>query len=200
MTITPLMTPHRRGVALVIALIVLAGLLLLGLPFLFSQSTSLAGSRSFAYHQSATTGREAAEQFATAAVAGAEADHLRATAVPGSGSDRVSLTDNLTATGIVSDLLTRNQLALVTPTATAGAAHTGVLISCALQARSGARNRAGQATLKLAQALASVTGKAVRTGGELKKQVDSIHGMLNNLMPVASAIAAVVAGVKGVLN
>jgi hypothetical protein len=78
--------------------------------------------------------------------------------------------------------------------------HTGVLISCALQARSGARNRAGHATLKLAQALASVTGKAVRTGGELKKRVDAIQGLINNLMPVASAIAALVAGVKGILN
>jgi hypothetical protein len=78
--------------------------------------------------------------------------------------------------------------------------HTGVLISCALQARSGARNRAGQATLKLAQSLASVTGKAVKTGTELRKQVDTIHGLINNLMPVASAIAAVVAGVKGVVN
>ena len=78
--------------------------------------------------------------------------------------------------------------------------YTGVLISSALQARSGARNRAGEATLKLARALASVTGKAVKTGTELKKHVDSIHGMLNNLMPVASAIAAVVAGLKGVVN
>ena len=78
--------------------------------------------------------------------------------------------------------------------------HTGVLISCALQARSGARNRAGQATLKLAQTLASATGKAVKTGTELKKHVDSIQGLINNLMPVASAIAAVVAGLKGVVN
>ena len=78
--------------------------------------------------------------------------------------------------------------------------HTGVLISCAVQARSGARNRAGEATLKLAQSLASVTGKAVKTGTELKKHVDSIHGLINNLMPVASAIAAIVAGLKGVVN
>ncbi len=78
--------------------------------------------------------------------------------------------------------------------------HTGVLISCAMQARTGARNRAGEATLKLAQSLASVTGKAVKTGTELKKHVDSIHGLINNLMPVASAIAAIVAGLKGVVN
>lgn len=77
--------------------------------------------------------------------------------------------------------------------------YAGVLISSALQARSGARNRAGHATLKLAQSLASVTGKAVKTGSELKKQVDSIQGLINNLMPVASAIAAVVAGLKGVV-
>ncbi len=78
--------------------------------------------------------------------------------------------------------------------------HTGVLISCAVQARSGARNAAGQATLKLAHSLASVTGKAVKTGAELKKHVDSIQGLINNLMPVASAIAAIVAGLKGVVN
>jgi ABC-type multidrug transport system fused ATPase/permease subunit len=78
--------------------------------------------------------------------------------------------------------------------------HTGVLISCAMQARSGARNRAGEATLRLARALASVTGKAVKTGTELKKQVDSIRGMINNLMPVASAIAAIIAGLKSVVN
>jgi hypothetical protein len=77
---------------------------------------------------------------------------------------------------------------------------TGVLISSALQARSGARNQAGAATLKLALTLASVTGKAVKTGSELKKHIDSIHGLINNLMPVASAIAAVVAGLKSVLN
>ena len=74
-----------------------------------------------------------------------------------------------------------------------------MLISCALQARSGARNRAGEATLKLAQTLASASGKAVKTGTELKKHVDSIQGLINNLMPVASAIAAVVAGLKGVV-
>jgi len=77
---------------------------------------------------------------------------------------------------------------------------TGVLISGALQARSGAQNRAGQATLKLAQALASVTGKAIATGPELKKRIDQIHSLVNNLMPVASAAAAIVTGLKGVLG
>jgi hypothetical protein len=77
---------------------------------------------------------------------------------------------------------------------------TGVLISGALQARSGARNRAGAATLKLAQTLASVTGKAISTGPELKKRIDQIHSLVNNLMPVATAVAAVVTGLKGVLN
>ena len=76
---------------------------------------------------------------------------------------------------------------------------TGVLISSALQAHSGARNRAGQATLKLAQVLASVTGKAITSGTQLKKHVDSIQGLINNLMPVASAIVAIVTGLKGIL-
>jgi hypothetical protein len=77
---------------------------------------------------------------------------------------------------------------------------TGGLISSALQARSGAGNRAGQATLKLAQVLATVTGKAIEKGPQLKKHVDMIHGLVNNLMPVASAIVAVVTGLKGILN
>jgi hypothetical protein len=75
---------------------------------------------------------------------------------------------------------------------------TGTLISSAIQARSGAQNRAGAATLKLAQVIAFVTGRAIASGPQLKKHVDSIQGLVNNLMPVASAVMAAVAGLKGV--
>lgn len=120
----------RHGIALILSLIILASLLLLGVPFLFSQSSSLAGSRSFAYHQSATVGREAVEQYATAAVALATAAHLQATTAPGSGEDAVVLADNLSANGFARDQLTSNQLALIPPAvATANAAQLGVMIS-----------------------------------------------------------------------
>ena len=76
---------------------------------------------------------------------------------------------------------------------------TGVLISSALQARSGAHNRAGQATLKLAKVLASVTGKTLAGSAQIKKQVDMIHDLINKLMPVASGVAAIIAGLKGVV-
>lgn len=55
--------PTRGGAALILSIILLAGLLLLGLPFLFSQSASLAGTRSLAHQQQATVGRDAAEQL-----------------------------------------------------------------------------------------------------------------------------------------
>jgi hypothetical protein len=77
---------------------------------------------------------------------------------------------------------------------------TGVLISSARQARSSVRNRPGEAILQLARVLAFVTGKAIAHGPQLKKQVDTIQGLVNNLMPIASAIIAVVTGIKGILN
>ncbi len=77
---------------------------------------------------------------------------------------------------------------------------TGVLISSALQARSGARNRAGEATLRLAKVLAFVTGRAIASGPQLKKHVDTVQSLVNNLMPVASAIVAAVTGLKGILG
>ena len=58
--------PQRAGAALILAIILLAGLLLLGLPFLFSQSASLAGTRSLAHQQQATVGRDAAENLGLA--------------------------------------------------------------------------------------------------------------------------------------
>ena len=57
----------RRGAALIIAIIVLAALLMLGLPFLFTQSASLTGTRAFAHSQSAYIGRDAAENLGVAA-------------------------------------------------------------------------------------------------------------------------------------
>ena len=69
-------TPNREGAALILAIILLAGLLLLGLPFLFSQSASLAGSRSFAYQQQATVGRDAAEQLGIAVAAARNSDRF----------------------------------------------------------------------------------------------------------------------------
>jgi hypothetical protein len=77
---------------------------------------------------------------------------------------------------------------------------TGVLISAALQARSGAPNRAGRATLKLAKAVASVTGKAITTGPQIKKQVDQIQGLINTLMLLASAAMAIATGLRSVLR
>lgn len=77
---------------------------------------------------------------------------------------------------------------------------TGVLISSAIQARSGVQNRAGAATLKLAQVIAFVTGRAVANGSTLKKHADTVQNVVNNLMPVASAIMAIVTGIKGILG
>jgi hypothetical protein len=68
----------RRGAALVLALILLAALLLLGLPFLFSQSASLSGTRSFSYSRLAQIGRDSAENLATAVAAYAMEPALRA--------------------------------------------------------------------------------------------------------------------------
>ena len=51
----------RRGAALIIALVILAAMLMLGLPFLFTQSFSLAGTRSFAHNQQARLSADTAE-------------------------------------------------------------------------------------------------------------------------------------------
>ncbi len=77
---------------------------------------------------------------------------------------------------------------------------TGVLISSAIQARSGVQNRAGEATLRLAQVIAMVSGRAVANGPQLKKHVDRVQSMVTNLMPIASAIMAIVTGIRGFLN
>lgn len=72
----------RSGAALIVALVVLAALLLLGLPFLFTQSSSLAGTRSFAHGQQALIGRASAENVGIAAAAAAMDWHWRAGGVP----------------------------------------------------------------------------------------------------------------------
>lgn len=77
---------------------------------------------------------------------------------------------------------------------------TGVLVSSALQARSGVQNRAGEATLRLAQVIAFVTGRAVANGPKLKKHAETVQSVISNLMPVASAIMAIVTGIKGILG
>jgi len=72
----------RRGAALIIALVVLAALLMLGLPFLFTQSASLTGTRSFAQNQQAKIGHQSAESLGIAIAASAVAYHLQTGATP----------------------------------------------------------------------------------------------------------------------
>jgi len=57
------MAHSRSGAALIMAIVILAAMLMLGLPFLFSQSASLQGTRSFAHSQQAQTGRSTAEDL-----------------------------------------------------------------------------------------------------------------------------------------
>ena len=61
------MAHHRSGAALIMAIVILAALLMLGLPFLFSQSASLTGTRSFAHSQMAQSGRSTAEDLGVGA-------------------------------------------------------------------------------------------------------------------------------------
>ncbi len=62
---------HRSGAALIIAIVVLAALLMLGLPFLFTQSGSLSGTRSYAHSELANIGQDSAQSMGVKA--GAEA-------------------------------------------------------------------------------------------------------------------------------
>lgn len=110
-------TSTRDGVALVIALVILAALLLLGLPFLFSQSESLAGSRSLAYHQSTAVGLTNGEQLAAAAVAEGMQHHLE---VDGDAYTRQH--DDLLATALMQTdgIITDNTFALDTSSIATG--------------------------------------------------------------------------------
>ena len=77
---------------------------------------------------------------------------------------------------------------------------TGVLISSAVQARTGASNRAGQVTWRLAQKVAAVTGKAIKTSPEIKKHVDGIQALIHFLALLASGTVAVVTGLRAVIR
>jgi len=68
----------RAGAALILALVLLAALLLLGLPFLFSQSASVAGTRSYAGGKLAQVGRDNVENVAIALAAYALTPSLQA--------------------------------------------------------------------------------------------------------------------------
>ena len=68
---------HRSGAALIIAIVVLAALLMLGLPFLFTQSASLSGTRSFAHSELANIGQDSAQSMGVAAGAGAVTHHWK---------------------------------------------------------------------------------------------------------------------------
>jgi hypothetical protein len=57
----------RSGAALIIAIVVLAAMLLLGLPFLFTQSSSLSGTRSYAHGRLASMGQDSAQSMGVAA-------------------------------------------------------------------------------------------------------------------------------------
>lgn len=62
-------TRIRSGAALIIVLLILMALMVLGLPFLFSQSSGLAGSRSLQAAQAARTYRQSAENLGLAIAA-----------------------------------------------------------------------------------------------------------------------------------
>ena len=65
----------RSGAALVIAIVVLAAMLLIGLPFLFTQSGSLSGTRSYAHGRLASIGQDSAQSMGVAAGANAVSYH-----------------------------------------------------------------------------------------------------------------------------
>ncbi len=70
--------PTTRGAALVMALVILMALMLLGLPFLFSQSVGMSGTRSFAHRQLTAAGLSTAEATGIGAAAVAVAPHFKA--------------------------------------------------------------------------------------------------------------------------
>jgi hypothetical protein len=65
------MNRSRTGAALIIAIVVLAAMLLLGLPFLFTQSGSMSGTRSYAHARLASMGQDSAQSMGIAAGASA---------------------------------------------------------------------------------------------------------------------------------
>jgi hypothetical protein len=83
---------HRTGAALILALILLAALLLLGLPFLFSQSSSLSGTRSFADSKSSQIARDSAANLAVAVASYAMERSMRVSTIPTEQAEWTSLT------------------------------------------------------------------------------------------------------------
>jgi len=67
----------RSGAALVIAIVVLAAMLMLGLPFLFTQSGSLSGIRSYNHGRLASIGQDSAQSMGVDAGARAVSYHLQ---------------------------------------------------------------------------------------------------------------------------
>lgn len=66
---------NRSGAALVIAIVVLAAMLMLGLPFLFTQSSSLSGTRSYAHGRLASMGQDSAQSMGVSVSASAMSYH-----------------------------------------------------------------------------------------------------------------------------
>jgi len=77
---------------------------------------------------------------------------------------------------------------------------TGVLASGAWQAHRGIRHEVGQNTLRLAQAIARLTGKAVATGPELKSQIASIAELLNTLAVIGAGATSLVTALRSVVG
>ncbi|HEX3135511.1 MAG TPA: hypothetical protein VHX44_18250, partial [Planctomycetota bacterium] len=75
----------RSGAALIIAIVVLAAMLLLGLPFLFTQSSSLSGTRSYAQGRLASLGQDSAQSMGVAASASAMSYHWQQAGVTQGG-------------------------------------------------------------------------------------------------------------------
>lgn len=81
----------RRGAALIIAILILTALLLMGLPFLFSQSASLHGTRSLAASQAAQLYANSARNLAIAVGVYTTERHLRERALTDPGEPWTAL-------------------------------------------------------------------------------------------------------------
>jgi len=68
--------PARRGAAVVLAIVILASLLLMGLPFLYSQTMARAGSQTFRAQQATGSGRETAFDLAMGLGELANSEHM----------------------------------------------------------------------------------------------------------------------------
>jgi len=77
---------------------------------------------------------------------------------------------------------------------------TGVLISSGWQAHRGMQHEVGVNTLRLAQAIARLTGKAVATGPEINSQIASIQQLINTLALVSAGATSLVTALRSVLE